>query len=70
MTVCYFNKDYKKIFNCEYEKKNGGIEVTVEYAIDDEIEPDENGEITIGSNNQYKKRDILIVGSTSKVIIF
>lgn len=40
MAVCYFNKDYKKIFNCEYEKKNGGIEVTVEYAIDDEIKPD------------------------------
>lgn len=26
MAVCYFNKDYEKIFNCEYEKKNGGIE--------------------------------------------
>lgn len=67
MAVCYFNKDYEKIFNCEYEKKNGGIEVTVKYAIDDEIEPDENGAITIGSNTQYKKRDILIVDSNSKV---
>lgn len=67
MAVCYFNKDYKKIFNCEYEKKNGGIEVTVEYAIDDEIKPDKNGAITIGSNTQYKKRDILIVDFTSKV---
>lgn len=67
MAVCYFNKDYEKIFNCEYEKKNGGIEVTVEYAIDDEIEPDENGAITIGSNTQDKKRDILIVDSNSKM---
>ncbi len=67
MAVCYFNKDYEKIFNCEYEKKNGGIEVTVEYAIDDEIKPDKNGEIIIGSNTQYKKRDILIVDSNSKM---
>ena len=67
MAVCYFNKDYEKIFNCEYEKKNGGIEVTVEYAIYDEIKPDKNGEITIGSNTQYKKRDILIVDSNSKM---
>ncbi len=67
MAVCYFNKDYEKIFNCEYEKKNGDIEVTVEYAIDDEMEPDENGAITIGSNTQYKKRDILIVDSNSKM---
>lgn len=67
IAVCYFNKDYEKIFNCEYEKKNGDIEVTVEYAIYDEIEPDENGAITIGSNTQYKKRDILIVDSNSKM---
>ena len=67
MAVCYFNKDYEKIFNCEYEKKNGGIEVTVEYAIYDEIEPDENGAIIISSNTQYKKRDILIVDSNSKM---
>lgn len=66
MAVCYFNKDYEKIFNCEYEKKNGGIEVTVEYAIDDEIKPDENRGIAIGSNTKYKK-DILIVDSTSRM---
>lgn len=67
MAVCYFNKDYKRFYDCKYEKKNGGIGVTVEYAIDDEIEPDENGAITIGSNTQYKKRDILIVDSNSKM---
>ncbi len=67
MAVCYFNKDYEKTFNCKYEKKNGGIEVTVEYAIDDELETDENGVIAIGSNTKYKKRDILIVDSTSKM---
>lgn len=67
MAVCFFNKDYEKIFNCEYEKKNGGIEVTIEYAIDDEIEPDKNGAITLGADTKYKKRDILIVDSTSKV---
>lgn len=67
MAVCYFNKDYKKIFNCKYEKKNDGIEVTVEYAIDDEIKPDKNSAVIIYSNTQYKKRDILIVDSTSKV---
>lgn len=67
MAVCYFNKDYKRFYDCKYEKKNGGIEVTVEYAIDDELEPDENGVIAIGSNTKYKKRDILIVDSTSKM---
>lgn len=67
MAVCYFNKNYEKKFNCKYERKNGGIEVTVEYAIDDEIEPDENRGIAIGSNTKYKKRDILIVDSTSKM---
>lgn len=50
MAVCYFNKDYEKIYNCKYEKKNGGIEVTVEYAIDDEIKPDKNGVTIIGYN--------------------
>lgn len=67
MAVCYFNKDYKKIFNCEYVKKNDGIEVTVEYAIDDEIKPDKNSATIIYSNTQYKKRDILIVDSNSKM---
>lgn len=38
-----------------------------EYAIDDEIKPDKNGAITICSNTQYKKRDILIVDSNSKM---
>lgn len=67
MAVCYFNKDYEKIYNCKYEKKNDGIEVTVEYAIDDEIKPDKNGVTIIGYNTQYKKRDILIVDSNSKM---
>lgn len=67
MAVCYFNKDYEKIYNCKYEKKNGGIEVTVEYAIADEIKPNKNGVTIIGYNTQYKKRDILIVDSNSKM---
>ena len=48
-------------------KKNDVIEVTVEYAIDDEIKPDKNSAVIIYSNTKYKKRDILIVDSTSKV---
>lgn len=67
MAVCYFDYDYKNKFNCEYEKKNSGIEVTVEYAIDNEIEPDKNGAIITGDNTKYKKRDILIVDSTFKM---
>lgn len=50
MAVFYFNKDYERIYNCKYEKKNDGIEVKVEYAIDDEIKPYKNGVTRIDSN--------------------
>lgn len=70
MAVCYFNKDYKRFYDCKYEKKKDGIEVMIEYAIDDEIKLDKNGVTIIGSNTQYKKRDILIIDSNSKMNYF
>ena len=42
MAVCYFNDYYQKRFNCEYEQNEKGIEVIVDYEINDEI-PSVNG---------------------------
>lgn len=67
MAICYFNDDYSKHFNCEYEKINGGIEVIVEYEIDEEIEPDVNGAKFFGKNTKFNKRDILIIDSQDKM---
>lgn len=65
MAVCYFNDDYKKRFNCEYELNGKGIEVIVDYEINDEI-PSVNGVKSFGKDTEFDERDILIVDYTNK----
>lgn len=60
MAVCFFTNDYDTRYNCEYEVKGKGIEVTVDYDINDEI-PLINGIRTYGSNTKFNDRDILII---------
>lgn len=66
MTVCYFDQDYDKQFNCEYEVKQNSIEVTVNYDIQIEIEP-VNGYLIIGGTTKFKKRDILIIDAKNSI---
>lgn len=66
MAVCYFNDDYEKRYNCEYEKKENGIEVIVDYEIDDEI-PSVNGIKSFGTDTKFDERDILIIDYKNKV---
>lgn len=66
MAVCYFNDNYDKKYKCEYENKNGSIEVTIEYDIISEIELTKNGIRMYGTNTKFKERDILIIDSSSK----
>lgn len=65
MAVCYFNNDYKKRFNCEYDQNEKGIEVIVDYEISDEI-PSVNGVKSFGINTEFDERDILIIDYTNK----
>jgi len=65
MPVCYFNADYKKCYRCEYEVKENGITVDVEYDIDDEIEA-VNGIKWYGEDTKFNKRDILIIDYKGK----
>ena len=67
MAVCFFNKDYDKSFECEYLINDKGIEVIVNYDIDDEIEPDNNGVRTFGINTKFNERDILIIDYQNKI---
>lgn len=67
MAVCFFNNDYDKSFECEYLFKDNGIEVIVNYDIDDEIEPDNNGVRTFGINTKFDERDILIIDYQNKI---
>lgn len=53
MAVCYFNDNYDKKYKCKYEKKNGSIEVTIEYDIISEIEPTKNGIRMYGTNTKF-----------------
>ena len=69
MAVCFFNKDYDKSFECEYLINDKGIEVIVNYDIDDEIEPDNNGVITFGKNTKFNEQDILIIDYQNKIKI-
>lgn len=66
MAVCFFNNDYKSKYSCEYEIKKNGIEVRIDYDIDDEIEPDSNGIKSYGVNTKFDKRDILIIDYKNK----
>ena len=61
MAVCFFNNDYDKSFECEYSINDKGIEVIVNYDIDDEIEPDNNGVRNFRIDTKFNERDILIV---------
>lgn len=58
MEVCYFNKDYERIYNCKYEKKNGGIEVTIEYAITNKIAIKLDGYIEIEMSRKVKYNEM------------
>lgn len=65
MAVCYFNSDFKKKYDCEYEIENGSIKIIVEYDIMDEIEA-VNGVKTYGGSTEFAERDILIVDFQTK----
>lgn len=66
MAVCFFNEDFSKLFNCEFEKKKYGIEVSVNYDIHDELIANEIGVKAFGDNTEFAKRDILIIDHSSK----
>lgn len=66
MAVCYFNDKYDEKYDCQYEVKQDGIEIVVNYDIDEEI-PAINGVRTFGSNNEFKERDILIIDYQTKM---
>ena len=66
MAVCYFNDNYEEKYDCQYEIKDDGIEINVNYDIMDEI-PAINGIRTFGSNTEFKKRDILIIDNQSRM---
>lgn len=66
MAVCYFNEDYNNEFNCDFEKKDHGIEVTVSYDISYELPVDANGVKSFSSNSEFAERDILIIDYKSK----
>jgi len=66
VAVCYFNDKYDEKYDCQYEVKKDGIEIVVNYDIDDEI-PAINGVRTFGINTEFKKRDILIIDYQTKM---
>ena len=66
MSICYFNNNYDKKFDCMYEVKTDGIEVVVNYDINDEL-PETNGVRTFTSNTKFNKRDILIIDHQTKM---
>lgn len=67
MAVCFFNDDYKNRYSCEYTIKQNGIEVIIDYEIDQEIESDANGIKSFGINTKFSERDILIVDYNNKI---
>lgn len=66
MSVCYFNNDYEKLYRCDYEIKEEGIYVKVEYNVHNEI-PAVNGFRTFGTNTEFENRDILIIDYNTKM---
>ncbi len=66
MAVCFFNKEYETKYNCEYKMKELGMEVIVDYEIDDEI-PAENGVKIFSTDIKFENRDILIVDYQNKI---
>ena len=66
MAVCYFDDKYEEKYDCQYEVKKDGIEIVVNYDIEDEI-PVINGMRTFYSNTEFKERDILIIDYQAKM---
>ena len=66
MSVCYFNDNYDKKYDCQYEIKGDSIEIVVEYNIMDEI-PEINVMKTFYSNTEFEKRDILIIDNQTRM---
>jgi len=66
MSVCYFNYKYDEKYDCQYEVNKDGIEVVVNYDIDEEI-PAIDGVKMFGSNTEFKERDILIIDYKTKM---
>lgn len=66
MAICYFDNKYEKKYDCQYEFKNDGIEVIVNYDIMDEI-PVINGMRILGKGTKFNKRDILIIDNLTKM---
>lgn len=65
MAVCFFYNDFKNKYHCDYNIKDNGIEVIVDYDIDSENEIEGIEGILI-SVNQYKKRNIIIIDNANK----
>lgn len=60
MAVCYLDKRYNEKYDCQYEIKNNGIEIIVNYDITDEI-PENNGLRILTNSTKFKNMDILII---------
>lgn len=65
MAVCYFNRDYSKKYRCQFEKKDNGILMKIEYDISNEIESIDGVKI-FGINTEIDSRDILIIDYEKK----
>lgn len=65
MSVCYFNSEYDKKYDCEYQINDGTIEVIVDYDIMDEIEA-VNGVKVYGIHTEFDIRDIFIIDYQAK----
>ena len=66
MAVCYFNNEYDRSYDCQYEVKKDGIIVSIDYDIHDEI-PAIDGMRRFGSNTEFKRKDILIIDYKEKI---
>lgn len=53
MAICFFNTEYDKKYDCEYEINKDGISLTVNYDVHEEI-PAVNGVRTFGANTEFK----------------
>ena len=60
MPVCFFDANYDNKYTCDYEIKEGVLEVEVNYNIMDEV-PVINGMRKLGTDTEFKTKDILIV---------
>lgn len=66
MAVCYFNNKYEQNYDCQYEIKEDGIEIIINYDISEEI-PAINGIKSFGSDTQFEERDILIIDYQARI---